>query len=100
MTLLRKMRSSTQLEKGNYKMPAQREKITRHVLALPRKDQWWVAKALLSHLVDEDGIRTQAEIDELWKAEYDQRLDAFKDGLESAIPGEEVFQKLRQRKRK
>lgn len=43
---------------------------------------------------------TKAEIDELWKAKVDPRIDEVKSGEVKTIPGEEVFPEIRNRFRK
>ena len=40
---------------------------------------------------------TQKEIDELWKAEVERRIDKFESGNAKTIPGDEVFAKIRER---
>lgn len=40
---------------------------------------------------------TQKEIDELWSAEAERRVDEIRSGKVKTIPGEEVFRKIRQR---
>jgi putative addiction module component (TIGR02574 family) len=38
-----------------------------------------------------------AEIDELWRVEAERRVDEIETGKVKVIPGEEVFDKLRER---
>ena len=40
---------------------------------------------------------TQEEIDELWKAEIERRIDDVESGGVRTIPGDEVFSKIRER---
>ncbi|HKP70581.1 MAG TPA: addiction module protein [Pyrinomonadaceae bacterium] len=40
---------------------------------------------------------TQNEIDELWKAEVERRIDEVESGEVKTIPGDEVFAKIRER---
>jgi putative addiction module component (TIGR02574 family) len=43
---------------------------------------------------------TQKEIDELWKAEVERRIDEVESGKVKTIPGDEVFAKIRGRHQK
>jgi putative addiction module component (TIGR02574 family) len=40
---------------------------------------------------------SQAQIDELWRVEAERRVDEIETGKVKVIPGEEVFDKLRER---
>lgn len=40
---------------------------------------------------------TEKEIDELWKAEVERRIDEVESGRAQTVPGEEVFAKIRER---
>jgi putative addiction module component (TIGR02574 family) len=40
---------------------------------------------------------SQAEIDELWAAEAERRIDEIESGQVKPIPGEQVFRELRKR---
>jgi len=40
---------------------------------------------------------TQDEIDDLWKAEIERRIDDVESGKVKTIPGNEVFAKIRER---
>lgn len=40
---------------------------------------------------------TETEIDELWQAEVERRIDSFESGNAKTIPGDEVFAKIRER---
>lgn len=40
---------------------------------------------------------SQAEIDELWAAEAERRVDEIESGKVQPIPGEQVFRELRKR---
>jgi putative addiction module component (TIGR02574 family) len=40
---------------------------------------------------------SQAEMDELWAAEAERRVDEIENGKVKPIPGEQVFQELRKR---
>ena len=43
---------------------------------------------------------TEKEIDELWKAEVESRIDEVESGAVKTIPGDAVFAKIRARQRK
>lgn len=43
---------------------------------------------------------TQTEIDELWKAEVERRIDDVESGKVKTIPGDEVFARIRDRFKK
>lgn len=40
---------------------------------------------------------TEKEIDELWKAEVERRIEEVESGRVQTVPGEEVFAKIRER---
>jgi len=40
---------------------------------------------------------TQAEIDELWKIEVERRVEEVRSGKVKTIPGEQVFEEIRNR---
>jgi putative addiction module component (TIGR02574 family) len=40
---------------------------------------------------------TEKEVDELWKAEVEGRIDSFESGNAKTIPGDEVFAKIQER---
>ena len=43
---------------------------------------------------------SQKEIDELWKVEVERRIDEVESGKVKTIPGDEVFAKIRARRKK
>jgi putative addiction module component (TIGR02574 family) len=63
-------------------------------LALPPEDRANLAEKLLDSL----GEKEQAEIDAAWAEEAQRRLAAFDRGEMEAIPAEDVFRALKQRK--
>jgi putative addiction module component (TIGR02574 family) len=67
------------------------EKVTQIALGLPPKARAEVAETLLKSL---DSPR-QRKLDALWAEEAERRLDAFHRGELKAIPGEEVFRRIR-----
>lgn len=64
-------------------------------LSLPPKSRAKLAEKLLESL---DHPR-QKEIDRLWAEEVEERIDAYEKGYLKAIPGREVFRRLKPRKK-
>jgi putative addiction module component (TIGR02574 family) len=71
-------------------------KIVSDALSLPPRSRAKLAERLLESLDDS----TQKEIDRLWADEVEGRIDAYERGELKGIPGEEVFRRLKPRKKK
>ena len=71
-------------------------KVVDDALSLPPKTRAKLAEKLLESLDDPK----QKEIDRLWAEEAEDRIDAYETGDLKAIPGKEVFRRLRPRKTK
>lgn len=69
-------------------------KLAKEALSLPPKSRAKLAEKLLESL----DVSKQRENDALWAEEAENRLDAFEQGKLQAIPGPEVFRKLKCRK--
>ena len=69
-------------------------KLAKEALSLPPKSRAKLAGKLLESL----DVSKQRENDALWAEEAENRLDAFEQGKLQAIPGPEVFKKLKSRK--
>ena len=69
------------------------EEIISAALSLPPGARAMLAEHLLDSLNGED----QKRIDALWAAEAERRDQEIEDGIVTAIPGEEVMDKLRAR---
>ena len=69
------------------------EEIVAAALALPQEARAMLTERLIESLDAED----QARIDELWLAEAERRDREIEEGKVTAIPGEEVMEKLRSR---
>jgi len=69
-----------------------REQLIHEALSLPQKEREMLAEELL---VSVDRISSQ-EIETLWKAEAERRLDAMLDGSSIPVDGPEFMKKLRQ----
>jgi putative addiction module component (TIGR02574 family) len=65
-------------------------------LSLPPRSRAKLAEQLLESLDDPE----QREIDRLWAGEVEDRIDAYERGELRAIPGKEVFQRLKPRKKR
>ncbi len=72
------------------------DKVISQALSLPPRSRAKLAEKLLESLDDPK----QREIDLLWAAEVEDRIDAYEKGDLKAIPGREVFRKLKPRKKK
>ena len=71
-------------------------KVVNEALSLPAKSRAELAEKLLESLNDP----RQEEIDRLWAEEAEDRIDAFERGDLKAIPGKEVFRRLKPRKKR
>jgi putative addiction module component (TIGR02574 family) len=71
------------------------EEITAELLELPSTARAELASRLLESLDD----LSEAEHDQLWAEEAERRYDAYKAGAIDAIPAEEVFERLRSRRK-
>jgi putative addiction module component (TIGR02574 family) len=70
------------------------EKLIEEALSLPPDERAAVAERLLSSLEPE-----LSQIDQLWAAEAEDRLNAYDRGEIEAIPADEVFKTVKNRKR-
>ena len=71
-------------------------KVVNDALSLPPRSRAKLAEKLLESLDD----TRQREIDRLWADEIEDRIDAYEKGYIKAIPGKEVFRRLKPRKKK
>jgi putative addiction module component (TIGR02574 family) len=71
------------------------EEIISAALSLPPDSRAMLAEHLLDSLNGED----QKRVDALWVAEAERRDQEIEDGIVTAIPGEEVMERLRSRYR-
>ena len=77
-------------------MSASSEQILKEALALPLRER----AELLERLLGTFQSPPDARLDELWAREAEDRLDAFERGELRAVPAEEVFDRIRQRRAK
>lgn len=70
-------------------------KVVSDALSLPPRSRAKLAEKLLESLDDP----RQREIDRLWAEEVEDRIAAYERGELKAIPGKEVFRRLRPRKK-
>ena len=71
-------------------------KVVNDALSLPPRSRAKLAEKLLESLDDPK----QREIDRLWAEEVEDRIDAYEKGYLMAIPGKEVFRRLKPRKKR
>jgi putative addiction module component (TIGR02574 family) len=71
-------------------------KVVSEALSLPAKSRARLAERLLESLDDPK----QKEIDRLWAEKVEDRIDAYERGELKAIPGEEVFRRLKPGKKR
>ena len=71
-------------------------KVISDALSLPPRSRAKLAEQLLESLDDPK----QKEIDRLWADEVENRIDAYEKGELKAIPGEEVFRRMKPRKKR
>lgn len=74
-------------------MTAVTAKLTDQVLSLPCEDRLYLVDRLLASL----NAPSREEIDRLWAAEAERRIDELDSGKAQAIPGEQVFAEIRAR---
>lgn len=70
------------------------EKLIEQALDLPADERAELAERLLSSLEPQ-----LSEIDRLWAREAEDRIDAYERGDTEAIPAEDVFSAIKDRKR-
>jgi putative addiction module component (TIGR02574 family) len=70
------------------------EKLIQQALGLPADERAEVAERLLSSLE-----QPLSAIDHLWAQEAEDRIDAYERGEIEAIPAEDVFNTIKNRKR-
>ena len=71
-------------------------KVISDALSLPPRSRAKLAEQLLESLDDP----RQKEIDRLWVDEVEDRIDAYERGQLKTIPREEVFRRLKPRKKR
>ena len=74
-------------------MPTVADKVFDEALSLPANDRLGLVDKLLRSL----NLPTQGEIDSLWAKEAERRLGEIDRGEVELIPGEKVFEKIRQK---
>ena len=72
------------------------EKVVDDALSLPADARLGLVEKLLSSL----NLPTQPEIDRLWAVEAERRVGQIDRGEVEMIPGEKVFEKIRQKYRR
>lgn len=75
-------------------MSGSTEQILKYALALPAQERAELVERLLATLQSPPDPR----LDELWAREAEDRLDAYDRGELKAVPAEEVFDRIRQRR--
>jgi putative addiction module component (TIGR02574 family) len=68
-------------------------RLTDQVLSLPCEDRMYLVDRLLESL----NAPSREEIDRLWAAEAERRIDELDSGRVKAIPGEQVLAEIRKR---
>ena len=71
-------------------------KVISDALSLPPRSRAKLAEQLIESLDDPK----QKETDRLWADEVEDRIDAYERGELKAIPGEEVFRRMKPRKKR
>lgn len=77
-------------------MSTNSEQILKEALALPLQERAELVERLLATFQS----APDPHIDELWVREAEDRLDAYDRGEIKAVPAEEVFNRIRQRRAK
>lgn len=74
-------------------MPTVADKVFDEALSLPANDRLGLVEKLLYSL----NLPTQGKIDRLWAEEAERRVGEIDRGEVELIPGEKVFEKIRQK---
>ncbi|MBI2300111.1 MAG: addiction module protein [Armatimonadetes bacterium] len=74
-------------------MTAQSEQALAAALALPPTERAALVDAILASF----DFPARAEVDAMWAAEVDERLDAFERGELAAVPADEAFARIDRR---
>ena len=74
-------------------MPTVADKVFDEALSFPANDRLGLVEKLLCSL----NLPTQGEIDNLWAKEAERRVGEIDRGEVELIPGEKVFEKIRQK---
>ena len=74
-------------------MTALAEKIYEEALNLPTDDRL----SLIDKLLHSTNLPTQADVDQAWVKEVNNRSESLKNGTAKLIPGEKVFEKIKNR---
>ena len=74
-------------------MATESDKVIDHALSLPADVRIRLVERLLASL----NLPTRPEIDRLWAEEAERRVAEIDRGEAELIPGEEVFEKIRQK---
>jgi len=77
-------------------VPTVADKVYDEALSLPADARIGLVEKLLSSL----NLPTQNEIDRAWAEEAERRVDQIDRGKVKLIPGEKVFEKIRQKYRR
>jgi len=77
-------------------MSTSTEQILKEAMALPLQERAELVERLLGTFQSPPDLR----LDDLWAREAEDRLDAFERGELKAVPAEEVFDRIRQRRAK
>lgn len=77
-------------------MSASNEELLKQALALPLQERAELVEQLLATFQTPPDPR----IDELWAREAEDRIDAYDRGELKAVPAEEVFNRIKQRRAK
>lgn len=72
-------------------MDARFEEIVANAMKLPQRDRVRLAQQLISSLDEE----IETDVEELWLAEAERRLDELRSGKTQGVPAEEAFAKAR-----
>jgi putative addiction module component (TIGR02574 family) len=77
-------------------MSSSSEQILKDALALPPQER----AELVERLLVSFQLAPDPNLDELWVREAEERLDAYNRGEIKAVPAEEVFDRIKQRRSK
>ena len=67
------------------------DKVTKDALSLPVDRRLTLVEVLLKSL----NLPTKSDIDAAWAKEAERRVDEIEEGVVKAVPGGQVFEKLR-----
>ena len=77
-------------------MSSRLEQLAEDAMKLPVRDRVRLAQQLVSTLEEDTETATPQEIEELWYAEAERRLEELRSGIVRGVSGEDAFRNARE----